>query len=413
MIRPIFFRWCPGLLLLAGLGCAGTIPARAETLTLAECLRETAEHNPEIIQQQFVIERSFADRLTLRARALPIFTVGGIAGQLQEETVGERIPVINQATHQRQYVTTATTDSNSLIAIGTETLFQPLFDAAIPASFRRGTAQVLADEENLYAVATTELHAARTQFLQTLYDQESGEVLHNADTVLAANIRSQTQLASAGLVGRAALLSAQVQRANFNPGILGATGSYRTDLARLLQTMGREPAIHGGDALAGITLAGTLGETVPAFDPADAVRRALERRPDLRNLRALVRTYNEDVNIAKAGYYPLIRLYVNGEAIPGTNNVRSNTPNAVRALRPGQRHGNPPRRPGGLDNHRHRHGARCGPATRKSPGTSSPLASPRWNATFRRTSGPCAPGSTTPRAPSPPCAAAWTSPKIL
>ncbi len=330
MFHFAFFRLRPALLLLAALAWRGTIPARAETLTLAECLRETAEHNPQLVQQHDAIERALANRLTLRARALPALTVSGIAGELQQETVGQRVSFIDPATGKRQTVTTATTDENKPIILGAETLYQSIFDATIPAAFRRGTAEVLAAQQNFYTVASSQLHAARTLFLQALYQQKNGEILHDADAVLAADIQSQNQLASAGLVGRAALLSAQVQRTNFNPGILATTGTYRTNLARLLQIMGREPSVHGPDALAGITLSGTLGESMPSFDPADAVRHALDRRPDLRYLRALVRTYNEDVNIAKGGYYPLIRVYLNGEAVPQSN-VRNDTPNAVRS----------------------------------------------------------------------------------
>ena len=178
-------------------------------------------------------------------------------------------------------------------------------------------------------MASTELHVARTLFLQALYQQKAGEVLHEVDATLAQDIQSVSRMANAGLVGQANLFSAQTQRANFSPNLLATTGTYRTDLAQLLQVMGREPAARGPDALANITLAGILGETLPAFDPAEATRRALDRRPDLRNLRALIRAYKEDVNIAKAGYYPLVRLYLNGEAVPQSN-VRSNTPNAVR-----------------------------------------------------------------------------------
>ncbi len=329
MLRSPLTHWRPCLLLLAGLAWPGTIPARAETLTLAECLRETAEHNPQIILQRDAIGQATAERLTLRARALPTLTIGGLAGELQEESVGQRIPYID-ANGKRQTLTTTTVDENKPIALGTETLYQSIFDATIPAAFRRGTAGVLAAQENLYAVAAAYLHATRTTFLQALYQQQSGVILRDIDQVLAANIESQNQLAGAGLVGRAALLSAQVQRANFDPITLDARGTYRTTLARLLQLMGREPGIHGADALAGITLAGTLGESLPAFDPADATRRALERRPDVRTLRALVRANREDVNIARGGYYPLVRIYLNGEAVPQTN-VRNDTPNAVRS----------------------------------------------------------------------------------
>ena len=330
MFRLVFSRLLPALLVLAAWTWTGTVPARAEVLTLAECLRETVEHNPQVVQQHYAIESALASRLTLRARAFPTLTVGGIAGELQQETVGTRTTSINPTTGKPQTTTTATIDENKPVVLGTETLYQSIFDAAIPASFRRGTAGVLAAEQNFYAVASAQLHATRLLFLQTLYQQKSGAVLRETDAVLASDVKSQNQLASAGLLGRAALLSAQVQRTNFNPLILGTAGTYRTNLARLLQVMGREPSVHGPDALAGITLAGTLGESLPPFDPADAVRRALERRPDLRSLRALVRANNEDANIFKAGYYPLVRLYLNGEAVPQSN-VRNDSPNAVRA----------------------------------------------------------------------------------
>ena len=330
MPRSTLTRW-PSCLLLLAAASLGTGPAHAETLTLAECLRETAEHNPQIILQRDAISAATAERLTLRARALPALTIGGIAGELQEETsVGERISFRDPNTGKTTTVVTPTVIENKLIVLGTETLYQSLFDATIPAAFRRGTAQVLAAQENLYAVAVAQLHAARVTFLQALFQQKSGAILHDIDTVLAGNIQSQNQLASAGLVGRAALLSAQVQRANFNPAILSTSGTYRSSLARLLQLMGREPSVHGRDALTDITLAGTLGETLPAFDPAEATRHALERRPDVRVLRAVIRTSQEDVNIAKGGYYPLIRLYLNGEAVPQSN-VRNDTPNAVRS----------------------------------------------------------------------------------
>ena len=102
-------------------------PLRAETLTLAECLRETAAHNPAIIQQRYAIAHAGADRLVLRARALPLFLLGGLAGQLQQEDVGTRSTVKNPATGKVTTVITATTDRTTLIALGNGN--------ALPAAF--------------------------------------------------------------------------------------------------------------------------------------------------------------------------------------------------------------------------------------------------------------------------------------
>ena len=337
--RRLRSRW-RGLAVLLAVG--GLLPAvRAETLTLAACLQEVAEHNPAILSERSAVERATATRLTLRSRALPSLTVGGIVGDLIQEQDVAPVQTLNAA---GKIVTTPAkvTSAQSFIFLATGTLYQSLFDAGIPASFRRGTVGVLAAEQNFYGVASTQLHAARLLFYQALYQQQEGELLHQSDQNLAGNVKSQEQLVAAGLAGRTALLSAQVQRANFGPGILSATGTYRTSLASLLQAMGRELSYQpGDDPLARITLAGTLDGAAIAFDPAEATRIALERRPDLLSLRALVKASQEDANIAKAGYYPLIRLYLAGEYIP-QNNVRTQ-PNAVRAtdqvdtteLRPG------------------------------------------------------------------------------
>ena len=322
--RPWRLAWSLGLLWLLATS------ADAETLTLAQCLRETAEHNPSIIQQQYAIQRATSDRLIFRARALPTFGVAGIIGELQQEIPGARIPFRNPATGKIAYFITPNSAQTTFIVLGAETLYEPLFDAAIPASFRRGTVGILAAQENFYAVASTQLHLARTLFLQALFQQQSSAILQDIDRLLAANIQSVNQLAGAGLLGRSSLLTAQVQRENFNPGILSNTGTFHTTLAQLLQVMGRESAPGGPNPLTQITLAGNLGERLPAFDPAQARQRALDRRPDVRALRALVRAYTEDANIARAGYYPAIRVYLDGEAIPQSN-VRNNNPNAVRA----------------------------------------------------------------------------------
>ena len=315
---------------------------QAETLTLADCLREVAEHNPSILSERAAVERATATRLTLRSRGLPSLTVSGIVGDLIQEQDVAPVQGKNAAGQTVTITPAKVTSQQSFIFLATGTLYQSLFDAGIPASFRRGTATVLAAEQNFYSVASTQLHAARLLFYQALYQQQNGELLRQSDQNLAGNVKSQEQLVAAGLIGRTALLSAQVQRANFNPGILSASGTYHTSLASLLQAMGRELSYQpGDDPLTRITLTGTLDGAAIAFDPAEATRIALERRPDFLSLRALIKEVQEDANIAKSGYYPLIRLYLAGEYVP-ENNVR-NQPDAIRAtdqvttteLRPG------------------------------------------------------------------------------
>ena len=110
--------------------------------------------------------------------------------------------------------------------------------------------------------------------------------------MLAGEIKTLDQLVTAGLVGRQALLAAQVQRTNFGPVILANTGSFAVALD--------EPAPEHGPRTrpgrrAGIVRprtsasAGLLEDRALAFDAAAAAREALANRPDLRGLRAAVR----------------------------------------------------------------------------------------------------------------------------
>ena len=319
---------------------------RAETLTLEDCLRETAAHSPLIVAQQLEVERATATRLVLRARALPTLQVGGILGYQGAETSEVEKVTVRDLSGHKQTVSVTTERPATFVLLGTGMLSQPIFDVSIPPSWRRGTTGILVAQENYYTIAATQLYRARTQFYRALFQQQSGGLYRQVDEILAGNVQAQTSLASAGLRGRQNVLASQVQRANFDPVIVAATGSYRSTLAGLLQIMGREPGTgaNGDDPVAHITLGGTLEDAAFDFDAAAAARESLEHRPDLRALRAQMQATKEDAAIIRGGYYPRIRVYVAGEILP-ENFVRSTQPNAVRSsdqvqtseIRPGVR----------------------------------------------------------------------------
>ena len=319
----------------------GLSSVQAETLTLEDCLREAAEKNPTIIAARLEVQRATGTRLVLRARALPTFSITGTIGYQ-----GAQDTELLRADPKTGAAATTSVRNAQFILIGTESLEQPIFDAAIPASFRRGDAGVQAVQQNYYTAAVSELYQTRSLFYQTLRQQQRGVLLHQADEVLAANAHTVEGLVNAGLKGRPELLAAQVRRANFAPSVTDAAGSFRADLALLLQRMGRRTPSgpSGADAFDRITLGGDLDEAALRFDAEAVGREALARRPDIQALRAAVRSDREDANITRAGYYPRIRLYLEGELIPQSF-VRSNRPNAIRSsdqvqtteIRPGVR----------------------------------------------------------------------------
>ncbi len=130
----------------------------------------------------------------------------------------------------------------------------------------------IAAQENLYTVAATQLHADAHRFPPGALPAGSSAKSSTTPTrSLAANIQSQNQLASAGLVGRQRCCRAGPAR-EFQHLPPRATGTSTRPSTSLLQSMGREPSVHGPDALARITLAGTLGNpcrrSIPPPPPA-------------------------------------------------------------------------------------------------------------------------------------------------
>ena len=320
--------------------------ARAETLTLEDCLRETAAHNPTLLSQQYEVERATGTRLTLRARALPTLTIGGTLGYQSAETTEQQRNTTRLSNGLLQTTITTTPRAAQEIVLGTGSLTESIFDASIPASWRRGNVGILAARQSYYTVAVAELHQARSQFILALYEQKRGELLRELDEILATDIRSVQGLVTAGLKGRQDLLTAQVTRANFNPTLIEAGGTYRTELALLLQTMGRQTGTGRGgeDPLTHITLRGSLDESTIVFDAEAVGREALAHRPDVLSLREQIRASKEDANITRGAYYPRVQLYVAGELLPDSF-VRSSRPNAIRStdqvqtteIRPGVR----------------------------------------------------------------------------
>jgi outer membrane protein TolC len=330
---------CLGLAALAG-----GQPARAETLTLDVCLRETAEHNPAIIQKRLALEEAAGTRLVFRARALPTLLLGALAGEQGRQTSEDVQVSVTGANGKPKTVNEITPRPSTLFLIGSEALYQPIFDAAIPASLRRGNAELAVARSNFLVTATAELYAARVQFYQALYQQQAVALLRDIAQGLATNVKNQNQFLQAGLSGRQAVLAAQVQQVNFQPQIFLNVGAAETNLTTLLATMGRPLSSKAAPA-GSITLAGPWEDGPLNFDAAGMARESRERRPDLLALRAVMRQYTEDANVARGGYYPLVRIYVTGELLPesfvqgqrSSNSVRPEDNTQVSEISPGIR----------------------------------------------------------------------------
>lgn len=346
-----------GALLLLLLLLTAAARSRAETLTLEDCLREAVAHNPEINRARADAERALGQALTYRARALPQFGVGAIAGyQSARQNSVTQVPrfantpgdAIRDPTTgialvggsvTRDPVTGAITGgtpvfnpngsrisdpqnnirSSETIILGTSTFTQALFDFAIPASFRRADLEIVSAEHNFASTASTVLHQVRLQFHAALFARDNAVILGQTRGRLGENVRAAEQSFNAGVTARTAVLQARLQVLNLAPGIVSTAGDVREARLTLLRLMGRP--LGAGARPETLQLAGTLDAAGSDFDfdPVAARELALRRRADLLALRDVVRILQEDTRIARGGYYPLVRLVVNGQFVPQNN----------------------------------------------------------------------------------------------
>lgn len=318
------------LCLLASLLAAAFPGAAAPApLSLEDCLGEVARNNPALAVQRARVQEALGTRLTLRARALPTLRLGILAGQQGDEGTSINHPGdLRDSDGKRVAFPEQRIDRGSrLVAIGTGLFLQPLFDLAIPPTWRRGTLEVAIARENFVAASVATLHQARLVYYQAVFARETRRVLAEVAAQLDENAKAVGEMARAGLAGRQALLQAQVQRQGYEPSILANQGAYEVALSALWGLMGRE----GGDPPRDTALSTPLtGARLPEFDSAAVAPAALERRPDLRTLRQLVQAYREDARILRANYYPDVQIIITAQALP-QNFVRSSRPNALRA----------------------------------------------------------------------------------
>jgi outer membrane protein TolC len=276
--------------LLCGLIISSATPAFG--LTLEAALQTTIEKNPEIQKAKSGLEQATGQRLIFRAIGLPDAIIGVAAGVQGGHRAGEK--------------------SIQAFGFGYGAFSQPLFNAAVPASFRRGNVELLIAQQRLNVAVAQQLHAARIAFYSALYNRSLHSLRDEQRTRLEENIVSQKARYEAGLVDRGALIGAEVETRNQDPRVESAQRAYGDAVLRLSEAM-------GSDLGFGATLPSPEGELVFATTNVDldqGTSAALERRADLKLARLLVRAANENQRIIEAGYYPTVNATVSGELLP-------------------------------------------------------------------------------------------------
>ncbi|MEP6955476.1 MAG: TolC family protein [Chthoniobacterales bacterium] len=285
------------------LGTGSALPA----LTLEAALARTAERNPAIQQAKLQLEAAAGRRLVLRSTALPdlrVLVPGGVQG-------GQR----------------AGENKVQPFVFGRGSLTQPLFQAAIPASYRRGDLELLIAQQRFNVAMTEQLHAARIAYLTAAYQDSLRTVAEEQEQRLAGNARAEAQRYEAGKANRGAVTVARLLQQELKPRIEESRRISNGALLQLAQGMADE--LGPGGKLPAVETA-LLWHDAPGDVEAQAPA-AVANRPDLQLARLLVRAAGEDQRIIEAGYFPAINGSLSGDYIPVTEVRRGSEGSGRRA----------------------------------------------------------------------------------
>ena len=263
-------------------------------MTLDGILNATLEKNPAIQQAKANLERAAGRRLVLRSIVWPNLKANVPAGVQGGDRAGST--------------------STKLFGFARGSFTQPLINAAILPSLRRGDIEVLIAEQQLNLAVEQQLHAARVAFYSAIYNRELLSVREKQREHLDENVASQGDRYQAGLVDRSAFTTATVEARELDPLVESARRGYAAAQLQLSQEMG---VALSSD----VVLPSPEGEL--SFAPMDVdlsaeTAAALERRTDIKLARLIVRAANEDERIIAAGYYPSAVGSVTGDYIPVT-----------------------------------------------------------------------------------------------
>jgi len=272
-----------------------------DAITLESALQTTLEKNPAIQQAKTNLEQAAGQRLVLRSIMWPDAKL--------------RVPAGVQGGHR------AGESGTKGFGFLHGSFTQALFNAAIPASRRRGDVEVLIAQQQLNVAVVEQLHGARLAFYAALYNRALQSIRQEQQRRLDENAVSQKQRYEAGLIDRSAFTSATVQARELDSQIEEAHRAYAEARLKLAEAMGRE---LGPQAVLP-DVEGELQFAPKAVDIDSETVAALERRADLKLARLFVRAAGEDLHIIEAGYYPAVDAKVSGEYIPVSGIHREDT----------------------------------------------------------------------------------------
>lgn len=272
----------------------GLCAANVNAISLDAALATTLEKNPAIVEAKIALELAAGRRLVLRSIGLPDVRIQGLAGVQGGHRAGQ--------------------PDTQPFGLARGFFAQPLFDAAVPASRRRGDVEVLLAQQRLNVAVVEQLHGTRIAFYTALLNDSLRELGEAQRQRLAENVNTQAERYQAGRSDRGAVASARLLERELDPRIEEVRRGYHGALLTLANFMGQDI----GPASNVIRPDGALTFAAVGYDLKSETATALSRRPDLNLARLLIRAAEEDQRIIEAAYYPALDATLSGTFIPVT-----------------------------------------------------------------------------------------------
>ena len=261
-------------------------------LTLDAVIQQTMDQNPEIRQAKLRLQEATGKRLVIRSIAYPDAAIGGLLGDQGGKRAGE--------------------PSNQPFGFAAGGFTQALFNAAIPASFRRANLELLIAQQQLNTAITNQLHGARVAFYTAVYNRDLKKIRSEQLLRLRENVASESQRYQSGVVNRSVAVGSEVQASELEPQLEASDRAYQGAELKIVEAIGEN---LGPSALLPEPAGELKYEAINIDLPAE-VTRTLQRRPDLELARLVVRASEEDQRILQAQYYPTLNTVIGGEYIP-------------------------------------------------------------------------------------------------
>jgi TolC family type I secretion outer membrane protein len=293
------------IIMLSGLAAGSTGRCAAEessaavepeSMTLEQCLALALQQNPDILKAQEELRRTFGVIVEARAEALPKVQATGYITRIDDDFI-DTFPGAPVVANNQKNPWEVGVEVSQLVYSGGRV------NAALRAA---RISEEIAKRQFQRAAADTVLNV-RTAFYRIQLAQAQVNVREQSIKLLEQQLKDVQHRFEAGTVPRFNVLRAEVELANARPPLIRAQNDLRLGREQLVRLLAidEQPRTE----FTPIRFQGALQYEPRKVEMADAIRQALERRPELKLVEQQAALRHEDIAAARSGYHPELSLF--------------------------------------------------------------------------------------------------------